>query len=143
LTGGIDAVLVVFTGEWVLVKMGGLPGAGRMRRYRSGALTAVAAMGELMVVKAASQLCLLQVGSNMLVGHFLQAGLEEVVFLRSSAFGGSTWKPLELRAYLFFGPGAVSSGGRELPSPHLRGEMMLSLVERRDGSVVLHLGKCI
>lgn len=39
-------------------------------------------MRQLVIVQAASQLGLLQMSSDMLVGHLLHAGLEEVVLLR-------------------------------------------------------------
>lgn len=38
-------------------------------------------MGDLMVVQTAGQLCFVEVGSDMLVGHLLLTGLEEVCFL--------------------------------------------------------------
>ena len=70
-------------------------------------------MRQLVVVQTASQLSLLQVGSNMLVGHLLHAGLEEVIFLRSCQY---TFEDTLLgTAYLFFGPRPVAA------SRHLAG----------------------
>jgi hypothetical protein len=58
-------------------------GAARSGRgHRGGALAAVAAVGQLVEVEAASKLRLLEVSSNVLVGHLLHAGLEEVVLLK-------------------------------------------------------------
>lgn len=55
---------------------------GRTRRDRSRALlAAVAAVAKLVVVQAASQLGLLQVSGNVLVGHLLETSLEEINFL--------------------------------------------------------------
>lgn len=52
-------------------------GAARShRRDGRGALAAVAAVRELVEMQAAGQLSLLQVGSNVLVGHLLHTGLE-------------------------------------------------------------------
>lgn len=44
----------------------------------------MAAMRQLMVVEATGELGLLQVSSNVLVGHLLHACLEQVVFLSLS-----------------------------------------------------------
>jgi hypothetical protein len=69
---------------------------------------------ELVIVQAAGQLGLLEVGSDVLVWHLLHAGLEEVVLLRS----GLVLVCLQWRCgghYLFFRPRPVSSGGH-LPS---------------------------
>lgn len=55
-------------------------GGGR-GRHRGRALAPVAAMAELVVVQAASELRLLEVGSNVLVRHLLKSGLEQVHFL--------------------------------------------------------------
>jgi hypothetical protein len=41
----------------------------------------MASVGELVVVETAGQLGLLEVCSDVLVGHLLHAGLEEIVFL--------------------------------------------------------------
>lgn len=55
-------------------------GRGR-RRHGGRALTPVAAMAELVVVQAASELSLLEVGGDVLVGHLLKSGLEQIDFL--------------------------------------------------------------
>jgi hypothetical protein len=44
---------------------------GRTRRNRSGALAAIASVGKLVVVQAACELGLLEMGSDVLVRHFL------------------------------------------------------------------------
>jgi len=57
-------------------------GAARGRGgHRRGALATVATVRQLMEVQAAGKLGLLEVCSNVLVGHLLHAGLEEVVLL--------------------------------------------------------------
>lgn len=48
---------------------------------RSGPLAAIAAVGELMIMEAAGQLGLFQMSGDVLVGHFLETGLEKVDFL--------------------------------------------------------------
>lgn len=53
-------------------------GAGRDARC---ALAAVRAMAKLVVMQAACQLSFLQVGGDVLVGHLLEACLEQVHFL--------------------------------------------------------------
>lgn len=63
----------------------GAGGAARgIGRDRRGALAAVATMGQLMVMKAAGELGLLEVCSNVLIWHLLHAGLEEIVLLSES-----------------------------------------------------------
>jgi hypothetical protein len=44
---------------------------GRTRGNRSGAFAAVASMGKLMIVQTACELGLLEMGSDVLVRHFL------------------------------------------------------------------------
>jgi hypothetical protein len=53
----------------------------RPRRHGSGALAPVAAVAELVVVKATCELRLLQVGGDMLVRHLLHSRLEKISFL--------------------------------------------------------------
>ena len=53
------------------------------RGHRSGALSSVASVTELVVVQATGKLRLLQMCCNVLVGHLLETGLEEVGFLRN------------------------------------------------------------
>lgn len=60
---------------------GGVAGRGRAGGHRGRPLAAVAAVAQLVVVQAARELRLLQVGGDVLVGHLLQAGLEQVDFL--------------------------------------------------------------
>lgn len=56
--------------------------SGRRRgRHGGRALTPVAAMAELVVVQAASELGLLEMGGDVLVGHLLKPGLEQIDFL--------------------------------------------------------------
>lgn len=58
-----------------------MPSHGGARRDRGRPLAAVAAVAELVVVKAAGKLRLLQMGSDVLVRHLLEPGLEKVYFL--------------------------------------------------------------
>ena len=58
-------------------------GASTRGRHRVGPLAAVAAMRELVVVKATCQFSLFQVVGNVLIGHFLEPSLEEVDFLET------------------------------------------------------------
>lgn len=60
---------------------GRVSSGGRRGRHGGGALAPVAAMAELVVVQAASKLSLLEVGGDMLVGHLLKSGLEQIDFL--------------------------------------------------------------
>ena len=53
------------------------------RRHGSGALATVAAVAELVVMETAGKLRLLQVGRDMLVGHFLHPRLEQISFLHT------------------------------------------------------------
>jgi hypothetical protein len=50
-------------------------------RAREVALAAAAAVGDLVVVEAAGQLRLVQMGGDVLVGHLLEASLKKVCFL--------------------------------------------------------------
>ena len=50
---------------------------------RVGSLAAVASVGKLMIVKAARELSLFQVSSNVLVGHLLKTSLKKIHFLVS------------------------------------------------------------
>lgn len=54
---------------------------GGRGRHGGRALAPIAAMAELVVVQAASELGLLEVGGNVLVGHLLKSGLEQIDFL--------------------------------------------------------------
>lgn len=56
-------------------------GRGGAGGHGGRALATVAAMAELVIVQAAGELCLLQVGGDMLVRHLLQPCLEQVDFL--------------------------------------------------------------
>ena len=51
------------------------------RRARQVALAAVASVRDLVIVQAAGELSLVEVGSDVLVGHLLHPGLEEVLLL--------------------------------------------------------------
>lgn len=54
---------------------------GASRRAGRSALTSVAAVGELVIVKTTCQFRLLEMRRNVLVGHLLEASLEEIVLL--------------------------------------------------------------
>lgn len=60
---------------------GGVASRRRARGHGGRPLAAVAAVAELVVVQAAGELGLLEVGGDVLVRHLLQAGLEQVDFL--------------------------------------------------------------
>lgn len=60
---------------------GGVSVGRRARRHGRRPLAAVAAVAQLVVVQAACQLRLLQMGGDVLVRHLLQAGLKKVYFL--------------------------------------------------------------
>lgn len=63
---------------------GGVAGRGAAGGHGGGALATVAAVAELVVVQAACELGLLQVRGDVLVGHLLQAGLEQINLLMNS-----------------------------------------------------------
>jgi len=92
------------------------------RRDRRRPLPTVAAVAELVVVKAACELRLLQVCGDVLVRHLLQASLEEIHFLhRKSQWDARPISPLRtvagipaLDAYLVLAPSSSSPGGSNL-----------------------------
>ena len=73
---------------------GRVPAVGGTRRHGGGALAAVAAVAELVVVKTACKLRLLQVGGDVLVGHLLHACLEEISFLYAGLVSQWTSSPI-------------------------------------------------
>lgn len=75
-------ILVVL--DIAVLRHGGVTvGARRGVRGDGGSpLAAVASVRELVIVETASKLRLLEVGSDMLVGHLLHSSLEEVVLLQ-------------------------------------------------------------
>lgn len=84
----------------------GVPASRRARGHRRGALAAVASMAELVVMKTACELCLLQVSSDVLVWHLLKACLEQIGLLcrNSLAFmNASQTSPDEAQASLSAG----------------------------------------
>jgi hypothetical protein len=88
-------------------------GTSTGRRDRVGPLAAVAPVGELVVMQATSQLSLFQMSCNVLIWHFLEAGLKKIDFLQFQS--ACHCQARHMFAYLILTPSSSSSCRSGLP----------------------------